>query len=130
MEKWHTLLLVLTYLGIKEGWYKKDLSLPVFTSCFAKAAEELGGELAETVAGEVAQSREEKRESDRKLSGRARVGQTLKLIASFLGDEIMWRRVRCLWHAGKAVSTAHFKEQKNFHNPRMTLQTYIGYSIG
>ena len=121
LKKWHVLLLTLTFLGCTEGWFKKDGYLPVFGSNFNDAS---GNTSAEP------DSAARSKDADRVLDSRTRLGQTLKMVATFLGDEKQWRRVRTLFVVGRPVSATSFTEQKNFHEVSKTLSTYHGYATG
>lgn len=124
--KWHTMLLVLTWIGLRSGFYSDAKSVPLLGSQSSVAVKALS---VEEVA--KSESRAGDDNTDRKLqSMREKAVNTLHLVSMVLGDMARYRFCRILVELSEPVSTAHSKEATQMKGDNSVIEYYLAYSRG
>ena len=126
LQSWHTLLLVLTAMGVKRGWMKGTQDLPLMRSC--SFTEVLMGrcdvaEEDEQHDHEAASSSKRPSDAFKLLSGLCGVtksGNRLHLAALLLGNKHLRNLVALLVHLVQPLRIFHGQLVKQLHSPEGT----------
>lgn len=119
------MLLVLTWIGLRSGFYVDMNSVPLLGSQSSVAMKRL----LESVP--ASESRAGDATTDRKLqSMREKAVNTLHLVSMVLGDFARYRFCRILVEVSEPVSTAHSKEAQKIKGSTSVIEYNLAYTRG